>query len=127
MSDEHLSASWKQDSDHGNRDGFAAGQVWLEVQDQGNGGAPRASFRPVGLTGMQERVKDIGGVLEIKSDQAGKRAKQLFPWLLNSKGRSRYEGISGGSTLARRKHAYRRNVTSASAEISARHRTCVLF
>ena len=57
-------------------------QVWLEVQDQGkgNGEAPQESFSPgLGITGMRERVKHIGGVLEIKSDQTGTRVKAIVP------------------------------------------------
>jgi len=57
-------------------------QVWLEVQDRGkgNGEAPQESFSPgLGITGMRERVKHIGGVLEIKSDHTGTRVKAIVP------------------------------------------------
>jgi len=57
-------------------------QVWLEVQDEGksNGHAPLDPFRPgVGITGMRERVKDLGGLLEITSGQTGSRVKAIIP------------------------------------------------
>jgi len=57
-------------------------QVWLEVRDQGKGaGQPSpGSFRPgMGITGMRERVSDIGGTLEIASDSAGTRVRAIIP------------------------------------------------
>jgi PAS domain S-box-containing protein len=57
-------------------------QVWLEVRDRGNGaGQPsQEPFRPgMGITGMRERVKDIGGVLEIASDHTGTRVRAVIP------------------------------------------------
>jgi signal transduction histidine kinase len=57
-------------------------QAWLEVSDQGNGaGKPsQEPFRPgMGITGMRERVKDIGGVLEIASDHTGTRVRAVIP------------------------------------------------
>lgn len=56
-------------------------QVWLEVRDQGNGATkPSTPFRPgMGITGMRERVKDIGGVLEIASDGEGTRVRAVIP------------------------------------------------
>jgi PAS domain S-box-containing protein len=56
-------------------------QAWLEVRDQGNGsGQPSQEFRPgMGITGMRERVKDIGGVLEIASDHTGTRVRAVVP------------------------------------------------
>ncbi len=56
-------------------------QVWLEVRDRGNGsGQPSREFRPgMGITGMRERVKDIGGILEIASDHTGTRVRAVIP------------------------------------------------
>jgi signal transduction histidine kinase len=54
----------------------------LQVQDEGktNGHASPEPFRPgVGITGMRERVKDLGGVLEIASGQMGSRVKAIIP------------------------------------------------
>lgn len=65
-------------------------QVWLEVHDEGkmrlNDGARKAktsdSFRAgIGITGMRERAKDFGGILEIKSDEIGTHVHALFPRL----------------------------------------------
>lgn len=55
-------------------------QVWLEVQDQGRSAVSSASFRPgVGVTGMRERVRDLGGTLEIISDPGGTHVKAVIP------------------------------------------------
>ena len=57
-------------------------QVWLEVSDQGNGAGQLSQepFRPgMGITGMRERVNDIGGVLEIASDHTGTRVRAVIP------------------------------------------------
>ena len=61
-------------------------QVWLEVRDQGNGaGQPsQEPFRPgMGITGMRERVNDIGGALEIASDHTGTRVRAVIPLASN--------------------------------------------
>jgi two-component system, NarL family, sensor histidine kinase LiaS len=46
------------------------GQLRLVVRDDGEGFDPRAEIRPtaVGLAGMQERVRAVGGFLKIKSE-----------------------------------------------------------
>lgn len=59
-------------------------QAWLQVQDQGkgsgNGDGVSSEFRPgIGITGMRERVKDLSGTLEIRSDQSGTRVKVMLP------------------------------------------------
>jgi signal transduction histidine kinase len=55
-------------------------QAWLEVQDQGHNGVSSTSFRPgVGVTGMRERVRDLGGSLEITSDRSGTLVKAVIP------------------------------------------------
>jgi signal transduction histidine kinase len=66
------------------RIGADACQAWLEVQDQGkpkgDNGVPSGQFRQgVGLTGMRARVADLGGVLEITSDQSGTRVRAVLP------------------------------------------------
>jgi PAS domain S-box-containing protein len=68
-------------------------QVWLEVRDQGrsSGQPSQGSFRPgMGITGMRERVRDVGGVLEIASDATGTRVKAVIPLSSGSK-----EGADG--------------------------------
>ena len=53
------------------------GSVLVEVRDQGKGIAPqrlaelRSSGGGVGLAGMRERVRKLGGALEIRSDSSG--------------------------------------------------------
>lgn len=59
-------------------------QAWLHVQDQGkgsgNGNGVSGEFRPgIGITGMRERVKDLSGTLEIRSDQSGTRVRVVLP------------------------------------------------
>jgi PAS domain S-box-containing protein len=57
-------------------------QAWIEIRDEGKGkddGNP-ASFRPgIGIMGMRERVKYLGGVLEITFDHSGTRVKAVIP------------------------------------------------
>jgi len=61
--------------------GSDARQVWLEVRDQGKGaGGNRGAIRPgVGISGMQERVRELAGVLEFTSDGAGTVVKAVIP------------------------------------------------
>lgn len=57
-------------------------QVWLEVQDLGNGiqQGSRGTIRPgVGIRGMQERVRELAGVLEFNSDAGGTLVKASIP------------------------------------------------
>jgi PAS domain S-box-containing protein len=61
-------------------------KVWLEVQDQGRGsikasdGNSAGPFRAgVGITGIRERVKDLGGTAEITADQSGTRVRVVVP------------------------------------------------
>ncbi len=66
------------------RIGADARQAWLEVQDQGkpkgDNGVPSGQFRQgVGITGMRARVAELGGVLEITSDQSGTRVRAVLP------------------------------------------------
>lgn len=66
------------------RIGLDSRQVWLEVQDQGrdnsNAQVSTGPFRPgVGINGMRERVKGLGGILEISSNTSGTRLKAMIP------------------------------------------------
>jgi signal transduction histidine kinase len=57
-------------------------QAWIEIQDEGKGkdDGNSASFRPgIGIMGMRERVKYLGGVLEITSNHNGTRVKAVIP------------------------------------------------
>jgi PAS domain S-box-containing protein len=74
-------------------------QVWLQVQDEGkaNGHGSREPFRPgVGITGMRERVKDLGGVLEIASGQMGSRVKAIIPLVSRSQNAAPDRNVSVG-------------------------------
>src|SRR5215469_7159215 len=53
----------------------------------GDRGLPKAvSFvAGIGITGMRERVKDFGGVLEISSDENGTHVRAVFPRLAESR------------------------------------------
>jgi PAS domain S-box-containing protein len=77
--------------------GVDAKQAWLEVQDEGkgdaNGGAASVPFRfGIGLTGMRERVKALGGVLEITRNERGTSVKAVVP--LASKARQFVTNVS---------------------------------
>jgi PAS domain S-box-containing protein len=61
-------------------------KAWLEVQDQGKGtgkttdGGSSEPFRAgMGITGMRERVRDLGGTTEITADQSGTRVRVVVP------------------------------------------------
>lgn len=57
-------------------------QVWLEVEDQGRGISGPRSVPPrvgVGISGMRERVRDLSGLLEVKSDRRGTLVKAVIP------------------------------------------------
>jgi signal transduction histidine kinase len=54
----------------------------IEIQDEGKGkgDGDSASFRPgIGIMGMREQVKYLGGVLEITSNHNGTRVKAVIP------------------------------------------------
>jgi PAS domain S-box-containing protein len=54
--------------------------AYLDVQDQGHGELFSESFRPgVGIGGMRERVRDLGGTLEITSDRSGTHVRAVIP------------------------------------------------
>jgi signal transduction histidine kinase len=57
-------------------------QVWLEVGDQGKGLPPgnQNTLRPgVGIGGMRERVRELEGVLELRSEGKGTLVKVVIP------------------------------------------------
>ena len=61
--------------------GVGPEQVWLEVRDHGRGTQKQGSAaRPgVGIRGMQERLRELAGVLEFASDGTGTRVKAVIP------------------------------------------------
>jgi signal transduction histidine kinase len=63
-----------------------AEQVWLEVKDNGRGipedrlrAVESGSGKGVGLAGMRERVRELGGSLTIESSQAGTLLRISIP------------------------------------------------
>jgi len=64
-----------------------AGEVQLEIRDNGKGIAPErlqvldkpAGKAGVGITGMRERVRQFGGHLELRSTPAGTTVSVIFP------------------------------------------------
>ena len=60
--------------------GTDALRAYLDVQDQGHGELFSESFRPgVGIGGMRERLRDLGGTLEIMSDRSGTHVRAVIP------------------------------------------------
>jgi len=57
----------------------AAGEVVIEVRDDGAGFRPEAATRGYGLTGMRERVQLAGGRLEIDTGEHGTRVHAAVP------------------------------------------------
>jgi PAS domain S-box-containing protein len=70
------------------RVGRDAEKVTLEIRDQGRGlpadGHVESSFEPavpgVGIQGMRERVRQLGGQFEIRSSEAGTELRAAIPW-----------------------------------------------
>ena len=56
------------------------GNVVLEIEDYGRGMAD-AGARGVGITGMRERLQQLGGRLEIESDSGGTIVRAVLPHL----------------------------------------------
>lgn len=62
-------------------------QVVLEVEDEGHGASPgvlnkgeyTSGFLGVGVAGMHERLRHLGGLLEIESGKKGTRVKAAIP------------------------------------------------
>jgi signal transduction histidine kinase len=62
------------------RIGSDSRQVWLEIRDQGKGIPDRGSLKPgVGISGMQERIRDLAGVLEFSPEARGTLVKAVIP------------------------------------------------
>ncbi len=58
------------------------GRIILEVSDQGRGVTPEVwnfAGRGVGIVGMQERTKELGGSLEVKSCDSGTKVTAVIP------------------------------------------------
>ena len=61
--------------------------IWLEVHDEGSknldrtaaGGALQSFRAGVGISGMRERVRHLGGVLRIESDRLGTHVRAALP------------------------------------------------
>ena len=69
------------------RIGSDSQHAWLEIQDHGKGS--RNGERPfrvgVGIAGIRERVRNLGGVTEITSDQSGTRVRVVVPLAVQSR------------------------------------------
>jgi len=64
------------------RVGSDSHQVWIEVADHGKGlpqGNQNALRPGVGISGMRERVRELGGVLELNSEGKGTLVKAVIP------------------------------------------------
>jgi signal transduction histidine kinase len=62
------------------RIGSDSRQVWLEIRDQGKGIPNKESLKPgVGISGMQERIRDLAGVLEFSPEARGMLVKAVIP------------------------------------------------
>jgi len=63
------------------RMGHDPAKVWLEVRDEGRRAAlAEHAIRPgVGIRGMQERVRELAGVLDFTSDPGGTCVKAVIP------------------------------------------------
>ncbi len=61
------------------RIGADSEQVWLEVEDQGKGASNGFLHAGVGITGMRERVENLGGELGVSSNGNGTRVRAAIP------------------------------------------------
>ena len=61
------------------RIGADSQQVWLEVEDQGKGASNGFAHAGVGITGMRERVANLGGELGIRSNPGGTCVRAVLP------------------------------------------------
>jgi signal transduction histidine kinase len=64
--------------------GLEGGELRLEIADQGRGMPPGALHRTngsagVGVAGMRERVRKLGGRFEIESGGAGTTVRMVLP------------------------------------------------
>ncbi len=62
--------------------------IQLVVQDDGRGFEPEQVRMGLGLVGMRERVKSVGGLLNIESSETGTRLCAEFPLLKESMGKT---------------------------------------
>jgi PAS domain S-box-containing protein len=61
------------------RVGTEPGRLSVEVQDWGGGMAPDEAGYGVGLSGMRERIEQLGGILQIRSGPDGTTLSALLP------------------------------------------------
>jgi signal transduction histidine kinase len=61
-------------------------EAWLEIEDEGKGIAPEKKSLllgsgpvGVGLRGMRERVLQLGGTLDVESENGGTTVRAMFP------------------------------------------------
>jgi signal transduction histidine kinase len=85
----------------------AAGQIVLEVQDEGRGisaeelsNIASGAAPGVGLRGMRERIKDFGGELEILSTGRGTKVKAIIPMESSSSSTSAGQAEAGALSNA---------------------------
>jgi signal transduction histidine kinase len=83
----------------------AGGEVRIEVQDQGRGIAPEkklellsAGTPGVGIRGMRERLRQLGGTMEINSDGDGSGTQVVVRLPIANVGFNLSVGASAGST-----------------------------
>jgi signal transduction histidine kinase len=83
----------------------ANGEVRIEVRDQGKGIAPdkklellSAGTPGVGIRGMRERLRQLGGTMEINSDGDGSGTQVVVRLPVGKLGSNLVVGASAGST-----------------------------
>jgi signal transduction histidine kinase len=85
-----------------------AKEVTLKVKDNGTG-IPQSRLRSlressaevgIGLVGMRERVRDLGGHLDLDSDSTGTTVTAVMPLLLAASESERKDGISSQEVSA---------------------------
>lgn len=104
------------------------GSLWLYVEDSGSGfaahalhGAASAGVVPgVGILGMQERLKQLGGGLSIESTSAGTRVCAMVP--LDSDAEQGQPNEAAAPTLA----GAAQSVSSVNGSSSAHHRILIV-
>jgi signal transduction histidine kinase len=61
------------------RIGADSQQVWMEIEDQGKGSANDLVRPGVGITGMRERIENLGGEFGISSHESGTYVRVVLP------------------------------------------------
>lgn len=61
------------------RIGADSRQVWMEIEDQGKGSANDLVRPGVGITGMRERIENLGGKFGISSHESGTYVRVALP------------------------------------------------